>query len=90
MKYVLTRLAEEDLIEIYLFGLREFGPIQAEKYYSSLENTFGRIAENPTMFPLAYTIRQGYRCCVHQSHTIYFTVSDEIKIVRIIGRQKFP
>ncbi|SEJ52131.1 toxin ParE1/3/4 [Cyclobacterium xiamenense] len=90
MKFVLTRQAEEDLIEIYLYGLNEFGPIQAEKYHNSLKKAFERIAENHKMFPLALNIREGYGYCVHISHTIFFTVSDQVRIVRIIGRQKFP
>ncbi|MDN3690230.1 type II toxin-antitoxin system RelE/ParE family toxin [Cyclobacterium jeungdonense] len=90
MKYVLTRQAEEDLIEIYLYGLKVFGPLQAEKYHHSIEKAFERIAENHKMFPLALHIREGYRYCVHISHTIFFTVEDRVRIVRIIGKQKFP
>lgn len=37
MKYTLTRQAEEDLIQIYLYGLQVFGPSQAEIYHESLE-----------------------------------------------------
>jgi toxin ParE1/3/4 len=90
MNYILSRQAEEDLIQVYLYGLRFFGPLQAEKYHESLENTFKRIAENPEMYPLASHIRRGYRYCVHTSHAIFFTVEDQVRIVRIIGRQKFP
>nr|MBI1231866.1 hypothetical protein [Cytophagales bacterium] len=50
IKYTLTRKAEEDLIQIYLFGLQVFGPSQAEIYHESLEKTFIRIAENPEMY----------------------------------------
>lgn len=90
MKYTLTRQAEEDLIQVYLYGLQVFGPLQAEKYYGSLEKTFNRIAENPEIYPSASHIRKGYRYCVHTSHTIFFTVEDQIRIIRIIGKQKFP
>lgn len=90
MNYILTRQAEEDLIQIYLYGQAVFGPTQAEKYHGSLENTFNRIAENPEMYPLATSIHKGYRYCVHSSHTIFFTVEDQVRIVRIIGKQKFP
>ncbi|AGA80700.1 type II toxin-antitoxin system RelE/ParE family toxin [Echinicola vietnamensis] len=53
MYYILTRQAEEDLIQIYLYGQEVFGPIQAEKYHESLERAFERIAKNPEMFPMA-------------------------------------
>ncbi len=51
MKYLLTRQAEEDLIQIYLYGLGRFGEPQAEKYHNSFEEEFKRIAKNPEMFP---------------------------------------
>ncbi|MCH7399741.1 type II toxin-antitoxin system RelE/ParE family toxin [Belliella sp. DSM 107340] len=89
MNYKLTLQAEEDLIQIYMYGVRNFGATQAEKYFISLENTFKKIAENPLMFPLAYHVREGYRYCVHISHTVFFIVEDQVKIVRIIGSQKF-
>jgi toxin ParE1/3/4 len=90
MIYALTRQAEEDLIHIYLYGSELFGSLQAEKYYTSLENAFERIAKNPEMYPIAFEIRLGYRYCVHSAHTIFFTVEQEVKIIRIIGKQRFP
>jgi len=89
MNFTLTREAEEDLIEIYLYGLKVFGPVQAENYFLSIEATFSRIAENPEMYPTASHIRKGYRYCVHVSHTIFFTIEDKVRIIRIIGKQKF-
>lgn len=73
MKFTLSLQAEEDLIQIYLYGLETFGELQAERYFNSLEQTFARIAQNPEMYPMATEIRTGYRYCVHSSHTIYFT-----------------
>lgn len=90
MTFSLTRQAEEDLIRIYLYGLDNFGELQAEKYFASLENAFERIAKNPEMYPSAKEIRPGYRFCVHSSHTIYFSIEDQVKIIRIIGKQRFP
>ncbi|TDQ17448.1 toxin ParE1/3/4 [Algoriphagus boseongensis] len=90
MPYSLSLQAEEDLIQIYIYGLHRFGEIQAERYFHSLEKTFERIAKNPEMYPMADEIRVGYRFCVHGSHTIYFKESEQIQIIRIIGRQQFP
>ncbi len=61
MKYVLTRQAEEDLIQIYLYGQKTFGPLQAEKYHNSLEQAFERIAKNPGRFSLGI----GTACIFH-------------------------
>lgn len=90
MTFTLSLQAEEDLIEIYLYGLETFCEFQAERYFNSLEKTFERIAHNPEMYPMANEIRTGYRFCVHGSHTIYFTTEEQINIIRIIGKQKFP
>lgn len=90
MKYQLSSLAEEDLIEIYLYGVYRFGENQAEKYFSSIQKEFERIAENPELFPEANHIKKGYRYCVHVSHTIYFKINDtKPLIIRIIGKQDF-
>ncbi|WP_369075006.1 type II toxin-antitoxin system RelE/ParE family toxin [Algoriphagus oliviformis] len=64
--------------------------MQAEQYFSSLEKTFERIAQNPEMYPLANDIRTGYRFCVPSSHTIYFAPDEQVNIIRIVGKQKFP
>lgn len=90
MTYTLSLQAEEDLIQIYLYGLETFGELQAERYFNSLEKTFERIALNPEMYPMANEIRTGYRFCVHSSHTIFFTSEEQVNIIRIIGKQKFP
>ena len=90
MTFSLSLQAEEDLIQIYLYGVKTFGELQTENYFTSLEKTFERIAKNPEMYPLATEIKAGYRFCVHISHTIYFTLEDQVTIVRIIGKQKFP
>lgn len=90
MKYFLTVQAEEDLIQIYLFGLKNFGPIQAEKYFKTFNKAFVKIANDPYMFPSASHLIDGYRYCVNGAHTIYFTVDKSVKIIRIIGKQRFP
>ncbi|TFV93297.1 type II toxin-antitoxin system RelE/ParE family toxin [Algoriphagus kandeliae] len=90
MSYSLSFQAEEDLIQIFLYGLKTFGESQAERYFSSLEKTFERIAKNPEMYPMASEFKEGYRFCIHISHTIFFKMDEEVKIIRIIGRQKFP
>jgi toxin ParE1/3/4 len=56
MTYALTSQAEEDLIHIYQYGSELYGSMQAEKYFTSLENAFERIAKNPEMYPIASEI----------------------------------
>lgn len=42
-----TRQADQDIIDIYLWGCREFGQPQAERYHAGLAATLDLIADNP-------------------------------------------
>ncbi len=90
MKYRLTVEAQNDLIRIYQYGVRQFGRAQAEKYYNSLFNCFDLIAERPYSFESVVFIKKGYRKCVCNVDTIYFKINvEEVEIITIIGRQDF-
>jgi toxin ParE1/3/4 len=47
MEYVLSRKAEDDLVDIFLEGIQKFGILQANEYHSKLEACFEFLAENP-------------------------------------------
>ena len=46
-RYALSRKAEEDVIDIFMYGIAQFGIQQAERYHDLLERTFQFLAENP-------------------------------------------
>jgi toxin ParE1/3/4 len=46
-KYKLSFEAEEEVIRIFEYGLKQFGFQQANKYYEMLYDCFDRIASNP-------------------------------------------
>ncbi|MFC4871955.1 type II toxin-antitoxin system RelE/ParE family toxin [Negadavirga shengliensis] len=52
MPYILTRQAEEDLIQIYLYGLKVFGSMQADEYPNSLEKPLSESPKTQICFPL--------------------------------------
>jgi toxin ParE1/3/4 len=85
-KYELSRAADHDLAEIYAYTFREFGALQADVYFESLEACLTRLAENPLLGVDASAVRAGYRRFVHQRHTLYYKkVATGIRIVRILG-----
>lgn len=90
MRYKLSLEAEEDLIRIFRYGSEKFGETQAIKYYSGLVENFDKIADNPFLFPSAEYIKPGYRYCSFKADTIYYRIAEEVEIMAIIGRQKFP
>lgn len=47
MQIKTTVLADEDLIDIYLYGSQNFGPAKAEQYFAYLLRTFSFLADNP-------------------------------------------
>lgn len=85
-KYELSRAADRDLDEIYIYTFREFGALQADVYFESLEACLAKLAENPLLGVDAGYMRAGYRRFVHQRHTLYYRkVRTGVRIVRILG-----
>ena len=85
MRYEKTRQADEDLLDIYLYGYLNFGQSQAEKYLSDLESTFELLAETPfacrerTEFIPPVRIHHHGRQLI-----IYIVETDHILSVRVL------
>lgn len=85
-KYELSRAADRDLEHIYVYTFREFGALQADVYFESLEGCLTKLAENPLLGVDAGNVRAGYRRFVHQRHTLYYRkIRTGVRIVRILG-----
>ncbi len=90
MKLVKSLKADEDLIDIYLFGFYKFGESQAEKYFSGLEETFALLANNPYLASESTELKQvfrgqSFRIHHHGSHKIIYTIeADHLLIVRVL------
>jgi len=88
-EYRLTTAAEQDLLQISLYGLQQFGPQQARVYYTRLVNRFEELAKTPELYQPVEHIRKGYRRSVCGAHSIYYRVhQDSVEIVRILGTQE--
>jgi toxin ParE1/3/4 len=85
-KYEIARAADRDLDDIYVYTFRQFGPLQADVYFESLEECLNKLAENPLLGIDASNIRAGYRRFVHQRHTLYYKkIKAGVRIVRVLG-----
>jgi len=83
--YKLTPRAENDLIEIYVYGFQKFGEPQAEKYFSDLENCFQLLSETPLISRQREEFTPPVRIHHHSRHlVVYVTQDDQILIVRIL------
>lgn len=86
--YELAPAAEEDLFNIALYGFRQFGLKQSDRYREGLKARFQVLATNPLQYPAVPHIRPGYRRSVYRAHSIYFRVKGKkVVIMRILGRQ---
>ena len=86
--YKLANEAKEDLIRIHQYGVREFGEVQADKYFDAFFDYFEMISKNPFSFESIEQVRKDYRRCVCGSDSIYFKVNKkQVEIMAIVGRQ---
>ena len=68
--YVLSKKADDDLTDIYLYTHRTFGEAKADSYFLSLCDCLQVLAENPRLGRSAGTIRQGLLCHRHARHIV--------------------
>lgn len=87
-EYRLTRAAEQDLLQIAIFGIERFGAVRARSYYERLMDRFEELAGTPELYQEVDYIRKGYRRSVCGVHSIYYRVDgDIVEIVRVLGQQ---
>ena len=85
MSYRLTRKAEQDVIQAYLDGAREFGIDQAEAYHARLERTFELLADTPRLARERTELSPPVRIHPCGAHVIVYLVdeNDDVLIVRL-------
>ena len=83
----LRPLAVQDVENIYLYSVQEFGSTQAEAYLRGLDNAFHKIAETPSLGSDYHHIRPGILAYRVISHVIFFTASaDGVTIIRVLHK----
>ena len=83
MNYVLSRKAEEDIIDIFRTGIERFGLSQAERYHEQLEQCFRFLAENPLAAHERFEILTPVRIHPIGSHLVIYR-DEETRMVFII------
>jgi toxin ParE1/3/4 len=82
----LSKAADKDLSDIYTYTFREFGELQADIYFTSLEELLSNLGNNPSLGVDVSTLREGYKRFVHKRHAIYYKAEQKgILVVRILG-----
>lgn len=78
-------LAEQDLINVWLYTFETWGEKQADKYLDDLEQTMLLLAETPLICRERDELTPPVRIHHHSHHMIvYEAVPDGINIVRVL------
>jgi toxin ParE1/3/4 len=84
-RWELSNAAQEDLVDMYVYGLATFGERQAEQYLADIERTFELLVVFPRMARERAEFTVPIRVHHHGSHYIAYTARpDRILIVRVV------
>jgi toxin ParE1/3/4 len=84
-KYTYSKLAEQDLIDIYLYTARTWGQKQADSYDAGIERIITRLADSPSIGRACDEIKIGFHRFEHKHHIIFYRQRQtDILIVRIL------
>ncbi len=83
--YILSRKTQEDIDEIYDFGIYEFGKNKALDYLIELRTYFQFLLDNPRIGKNRNEIKKGLYSFPYASHIIFYRVfTTHIRIVRVL------
>jgi toxin ParE1/3/4 len=79
--YRLTPRAERQLVDIFRYGIDNFGAEVARHYASSLEHCFELLVNPPQMGRQAPDFGEGVRRHTHQRHIILYEIRDDAIVI---------
>jgi len=86
--YRLTRIADQDLTDIWMNSRENWGMAQADKYLSELEACFIELTSHPELGRHRPEIKSGYRSIPKNHHIIFYRQQQEcIEIIRILHQR---
>ena len=81
----LSAEADNDLEDIFDYGLQMFGLDKAVEYVSSFDELFELLAQNPELGRTRNEIKEGLRSIIKESHVVFYRLTDnQLRIVRIL------
>lgn len=85
MKVERSEDADDDLTDIYLYGLLTFGAASADTYFDGLQHCFSLLREHPELGRARPEIRPGIHVLVHRAHIILYDIEAErVMIQRVL------
>lgn len=81
--------AEDDLEDIFIYSLNNFGWQRAEEYISTLDNAFAQLAESPRLGKRQENLSKGLRAFQTESHFIFYRFNkEELTILRVLHKTR--
>lgn len=84
-RYRLSRAANDDLFDVFVQGLDQFGPRQAERYRDAIRRTFDRLADFPEMGRARPDVGPTVRTLPFKAHVVVYRRDgdDGVLILRV-------
>jgi len=91
MKYRLSKDAERDIVDSYVYSFQQFGETQAERYHQTLTACFAALASNPDMGRDFGFVKANSRRANCASHAIYYQITDsDVLVLRVLHQSRDP
>ncbi|UZO81341.1 type II toxin-antitoxin system RelE/ParE family toxin [Aquimarina sp. ERC-38] len=87
--YRLSSKSEADLVNIYKFGIKHFGPDPATIYLTELESFIEELASRPDLARDGSLLATSLKFYRYKAHVIFykFLSPNTIYVVRILGKR---
>lgn len=86
-----SRLAQQDLVEIGSFTLEAFGERQADAYLRQLDRRMRQLVRRPESGRPCDAIRSGYWRASEGRHVIFYVFSKQsLDVIRVLHERMLP
>lgn len=85
MAYKLTGIAQEQLIDSYIYGYINFGEKQAERYQHDMRECFDLLSDNPRIAHVREGYTQPLRIHHHAKHYIAYLLKEDSNDILIVA-----
>lgn len=88
MKVVISPKAEEDLVDILVYSLENFGEQKALEYAGSLKEFFQSLSQNPEIGRKLDYLGLNYRVFFYSGQAVFYNFEENLEIIRVIHESK--
>ena len=91
MSLHLSKDAEQDIADIYVYSFEQFGEAKAESYYQALVEHFDSLERNPAMGRDFSFVKGNVRRTNCVSHAVYYRVTGrDVLVLRVLHQNRDP